>query len=648
MKKINLFKTSQLWLTSLGLGFISSLILSACATQTPTQKSENNTESSQPNSASKSKSSPDTNTDSKNDKNYQSDQSNNKTDPKSDTKAPFFPKATKEQITKTETLVNSKEFQHLLEYENRGNRDRIFSFFFDTLSLQDIFNADDTIQNVLPYFNIQKPKFNFPILVKHTESTKITTISSLIDQLKSKINSVFTKEENRVQKSSFQSYFEELNTNIQNLIQKITNFVNDGSKEDLRNKQDKFISNIHKYLTITPEASEKSLIQVLQDQENYLNQVRLLADKLLFIEKSIIDLQVTLKKIKDFQTNNNDLFTNNSEDNGFINDLQNFLNTLENQVLLLNNKTQTHVDNDVIYFGNSLLERIQKILHDYKKITNELQETVQIITFNKNLLINNSEAINLLALNIDTILDSDVVSLKKVNSDQNNKKLYDILTTTTQSQNSFQIITEAIKKLADADKQNKLENELHEFKNKWEKFKKILWEVDNKQKTTYPFVNLAKQLDEAIEQSSTYRDVLKVSALINEIRSRYFQITNFVSTKENSFANFDGTDYFSIPSENPKPEDVTTIPEFKTFMEKLDALIKQEGSQTQTSDSFSFTKLKTELVKLQNDGWEFKTDNFTSLSEVVISINKLSKYNLLMQKNKLNLELAKKFNYGKQ
>ncbi|UUD37898.1 hypothetical protein [Mycoplasmoides fastidiosum] len=667
MKKFNFFKSSQLWLTSFIFSFITSFVLSACAEQIQNQKSNNQTESPQFNSKSDSNnnsqtnnsnqannsqtnSRPEANSNSGNDaetnNNTQADQPNiPKKNEKSDNTKPQTPRASAEQIATTKLLVNSKEFQHLLEYENRENKNLIYTYYFNFLNLVEVFNNDRIIEKILPYLNIQKPELNWGSFVRKQANKIITTttpISSLITQLKSKIDNVFSKQENENQRTGFQSLFQKLITNIENLTQNINDFISDNSDSVFEKTKNDFIMSVHKYLNTESQNLQEVLGQILQEEQNYFNQIKLLADKLSAIEKNIMNLKSLLKEINAFKSANNNLFVNNETDKDFTNDLQSLLNTLEQQVLLSSNNSAPNTNTS----DNSLLDRVQMILSDYKKFKSELHKILQVIVFNKNLLTNNSEAINLLALNINTTFNNDVNNLKEVDKEKN---LYNTLTIKNESEPSFQTIFEEIKKISDADNQHQLDTKLDEFKSRWESFKKLIWENNHQTKTIYPFINLAKKLSDEINKASTYQNVLTISAIINEIRNFYSKITHFVSTKENVFAEREDTDFFNELFQRETPlVNEEAMSELKTFMQKLDELIKKEKTETPTNANFSFTKLKNELEKLQDDDWEFRDNSLNPSSKISTFILKLTNLNLFTQKNKLHSELAEKFHFGRK
>ncbi|MDQ0513684.1 hypothetical protein J2Z62_000122 [Mycoplasmoides fastidiosum] len=692
MKKNRLFKFSKLWLCILSFGLISNFVLSACSQQVQSQKYDNKSEtnsklsndsghnknssidySNNNKNNPKSQSNLDSNKQSQIDDNFPSDhpsdnqsdsynesdlkskinnspQKNNfnsaKTDSKSDKKNTIA-RASHKQIEEIEVLVKNKEFQHLLEYENRTNRDRIFYNLFDNLSLSFSFKNNRVVEKTLSSLNIDKQKNRHKFFSRQSKSTPVIKIPNLLEQLKSGIGGIFTKTENKNQRTNFETIFNKLITNTEDLITKINGILDDNSQDNLQRNQNDFISSIQKYLTAPPQDLEQVLGEVLKNQETYFENLNLLANKIIIIKESIIRLESALKEIKNFKNINSSLFSHNDDNENFLNNFQNFLDALENQVLFLINRNKNDSDPDKLKSDSSLLGEIQQILEQYEIIKNELSKTVQLIVFNKNLLINDAEAINLLALNSNKILNNDINALKIADKNQDNKSIYDVLTNVDQNQTSIKTVLEKIQKISDADTNHKLTTELGDFQIKWKTFKKLIWETRNEQETIFPFIELAKELDNQILKASSYQDVLKISAIINEISNIYSKITNFVSQNKDNFLGFEDVDYFSISWDDSISEIEEETSEINIFMQKLDTLIKQEKNDTPTNNDFSFAKLKTELEKLQNDDLELRNGNANFLSKVSEILAKLLDLNVLTEKNKLTLELAEKFNYGR-
>ncbi|MDQ0513685.1 hypothetical protein J2Z62_000123 [Mycoplasmoides fastidiosum] len=632
MKKINLFKSSKLQFAGLNFGFVSSVLLSACAAQTQIQKPSDDSESNHSES----------NNNIKNDNNSQSDDA--QTNSKSDSKTPRIPRANQEQISRAQALVHNEDFQNLLEYENRSSRDQIFNSFFDILDLAASFKNNETVNKALPYLNIQKSTSLPQYISRQSQEVSPTNLPNLIQQLKSEINNFGTQE-----KDNFESIFNQLIDKSENLVKQITDLIRDKSEHNLKTTSDSFILAIHKYLIAQPNDLEQILSEILSGQDSYFKKLKILADKIEIIETTIINLESWLKEAKNFITNHSSLFTNS---NGFSKNFKNFLDILEQQVLFLKDRTQNNKDPNSIDLDSSLLGEIQKILFEYKEISLQLNKTVKTIVFNKNLLVNNSEAINLLALNLDVMLPEDIAILKNIEKSEISDNIYNLLTTDNQTDTNVKSTLEEIKKISDNDTENKLSTELAEFKDKWEKFKKFIWIENSNKEIIYPFLNLARELDALILNSSNYQDILKISAKINEFSHFYFKIITFVSSDRNIFLAFEDSDDFDISEDSLfRPEsvdpDIARTPNIETFIQKLDELIKKENTQTHSNENFSFNKLKTELEKLQTNNSRTNSANPKLSQKIFTIIGSLSRSNLLSQKDKLTFELAEQFNYGK-
>ncbi|MDQ0513995.1 hypothetical protein J2Z62_000433 [Mycoplasmoides fastidiosum] len=682
MKKLNLFKKNKLWLASLGLATTGSLVLAACASQSPNQGTKT----------------PD----------------NPTNQPKNDNPAtpenpvapgtPETPKvrvATEIQKQLATAVLDDVGVQKVLTDAVKAHQDQIMDqiktvTFIDSLNQKTV---ADSIKN-LGTDSDQAAEAN------------TSTVYALVKTLEANLASATATEVPEAEKQVFTAALNQVKTDAAALLTSLKALPEENANKELETLEAAFTKALDDFIKSGATDSATKLNALVQAKNTYQAGVKKVAESLVHAEQKAFSLDSSASALQNYINTKVGSFLAGSNGTKHTTTLNNLLHQVRTGVLgtlggdlwTAGNISETEAAQNrpagvTEQSTSTQLYSIIVGLANQNAAWKNINQLLKSLTFNQSLLLKTADATNLFALHVDLTLPVDVARLNAylINDQSNVVRLFgastgvnvhrvieniahsisnydqflvagsgdnaqaklvkdlDDLSQALASETAKQTKVNALKTAAEG-----LVSKFQAFKNEWDqsKLQPLLWTGENNNQTI-PLLSQANSLNQAIGVAKNYGDVQKVVGAVELIEDNISQITNIladtVAGKANELlAKLDAIikDIESTSDGFGKALADFVAETFTTGKDKADAIataakagyvytdLVDGTNRSQTAPArLSFKQLDTELKNLQ-------AGNTKRLTTIANLLNNQLRPNQSSQTAELNNHLADLFNNG--
>ncbi|MDQ0513973.1 hypothetical protein J2Z62_000411 [Mycoplasmoides fastidiosum] len=569
MQKLNLFKKNKLWLASLSITTMSSLVLAACgATDLTSQNNNTNNNSEQSHSnnsedANSNQTAPKPNPDSNHN---EANQNSNNDQTGSKPNHLIIPQATKNQLATAKILLQTPEIKTVL---NNNKKAASATITANLLTLNKIGTfSQDTVKDAKTALGIStNPSIDEVDQTKVEAASVMSLIHTLEAQLKTAENDSNIVPNDK--KDQFGTAVNKVKIQASNLLTKLNALPTKLSENAnfLNNAREAFEAALTTYKAADTTTLSTAWVGLKKAHANYQTQLNEITPKLISAQKSGFELDQATSELEKYINTNVATFLSNTN-NGTKHSL--VLNTLVTKV-------RTSVLGTIGYdlwpegnapagipTGNNKKSSTQLYaivvgLAHQTAAWNNLNQAMKILTFNQSLILEAVSAVNVFALHIDATVPLDVARLnaylvvdganavKILTDNETNNSIAKTLTTIAKGIDHFDTLlaetgtNSLIHKLSDLESKvsdgnrkkkvtdlktatQKLQTKFATFKDEWNKLQPLLWTTTGTT-TTYPLLDAANKLNQLIGLANHYSDVLQVVGQAQSLQTLVNQIT---------------------------------------------------------------------------------------------------------------------------
>ncbi|MDQ0513974.1 regulator of replication initiation timing [Mycoplasmoides fastidiosum] len=546
MRKWNLFKKNKLWLTGFGLATISSLILAACSTTDVTPPNNSNNNSEQPNSA---------NTEGLN---------NNQTP---ETVTPIIPQATENQLAAAKLLLQSSQIKTVLA-NNKNTALTDIKAHLLTVNEVGRFSQDTVKDAKAALGGLTDVAITGIDQDKADAASVISLVNTLEAQLKVVENNPAIVPTNK--KNQFSTAVNEVKVQATNLLAKLNALPAQISVDNNLLDQTKrtFEAALKTYVEANATTLNTAWTGLQKAHEDYQAKLNEITPKLIEAQKSGFDLDQATSELEKYINTDVATFLSDTT-NGTNHSL--VLNALVTKVrinvlgtagynLWAEGDAPKGIPTGTNKKPSTQLYAIVVGLANQTAAWNHLSEAIKTLTFNHNLILGTTSAVNVLALHLATpvpvdvarlnayliVADANVVKILTEGTDSIAKVLetiakgisqYEVLLSEEGKDSLVQKLTVLENKVEDTQRKKKvtdlktatqeLVTKFATFKKEWNKLQPLLWTTSGT-KITYPLLDNATNLNQLIGLANHYDDVLQVVGQAQSLKTLITQITTAV------------------------------------------------------------------------------------------------------------------------
>ncbi|MDQ0513853.1 uncharacterized membrane protein/ElaB/YqjD/DUF883 family membrane-anchored ribosome-binding protein [Mycoplasmoides fastidiosum] len=553
MKKLKFIQKNKLWLASLGVATTSSLVLAACGAQSGVNNSSNTPSDNASDSSNKNANPP--SQDPKTDANKKTHQP----------QVPVVPTATEEQKKFAEAVLQTPGLSSIIKNNLNDWKNSI------TTQLAKVTLIDD--------FNQEKVKDSETALGKTADTaadSDAATVFALVKTLSNNVNSAQETTIKDEQKKPFQDALRKVSDGAEDLLKKFQELPKKDDAKKLKNLQTQLTTAIDNFLKSTEANVQTQLTALVTAKNTYEAEVKLVAARLVNVERSAFILDSATSELDNFVNNDVTTFLQGTDGSTHTTTLNRLVTKVRTGVLGEAGKDLWTTGNDELTAERNApantaakstkLYTIIVGLADQSVAWNQINNEIKSLTYNQALLSKLASAVNLLALHVEnpTPLDvarlnayltkdsANVAKLLSQTGDNGIKNVLEKIANGVQSYQTYLVAgstTNALAKLvqdlkslhdgitdtsktADKTKINAFKTQAEAlvtkfiaFKKKWNKLQPNLW-TTNQSTIFYPLLQQATALNQTIGVSKNYGNVLEVVSAVESLGNHIQKITS--------------------------------------------------------------------------------------------------------------------------